>query len=173
MPLSTFRNFLGAGLAGETISSRLKRILAAEDELAPGFDLEPWWQEQFIAELSVRLEPFEGLTTSRDWLAALSDVSGIEGLEAVGDLSLRDLWSLREDAALRAALTARVEIIRLGLSRVNPAYFNSAQSLGALYETVLEGERSFEFVAALTRFLGDFGDMKRLHEEVAKALEDK
>ena len=85
--------------------------------------------------------------------------------------NLRELWELREEAALREILRARRELIALRLERVNPAYFNAARSLGALYETVLEGGEAHRFLRELTGFLGDFEDAKQLHEAVHSALE--
>ncbi|MFW5874488.1 MAG: hypothetical protein ACOCVJ_03720 [Verrucomicrobiota bacterium] len=173
MPLSTFRAFLGEGLQGNEVLTRLEEVLgpAKEDaEEAEDFDIEAWWRAAMARELARRLEPFQGMDPSLRWLEALSDVSGLQEASDASPITLRSLWKLREEEAVREALSARVEILRLGLEQVNPAYFNSAQSLGALYETVLEGERSYEFIAALTRFLTDFEDMRRLHEEVTAAL---
>ncbi len=81
-----------------------------------------------------------------------------------------ELWTHRADEALRAVLAARQQIIALRLERVNPAYFNAAQSLGALYETTLQTERRFEFIHAFTAYLSDWEDTKRLHEKAHELL---
>jgi hypothetical protein len=69
-------------------------------------------------------------------------------------------------------LSARREIIRLRLERVNPAYFNAARSLGALYET-LETERESEFSHALTAYLTDWLDTIDLHTETQESLDNQ
>ena len=73
------------------------------------------------------------------------------------------LWEHRDDVGLRETLQARLELIRLRVVQVNPAYFNAARSLGALYETALEAEKEFEFIRALAFYLRDFEDTKRMH----------
>jgi len=160
------------------VGERLAELVAGpgSDQGAP--DLEAWWKAAWADELAVSREPFEGLAPSENWLEALSDFSGLEPEDLGGDvdgadggaLNLRGLWGLREKEELRSVIEARLEILRLGLDRVNPAYFNSAQSLGTLYETVLRGERKFEFIAALTSFLSDFEDTRRLHRRVEAEL---
>jgi hypothetical protein len=81
------------------------------------------------------------------------------------------LWTQRDHQALRAILTARCEIIALRLERVNPAYFNSAQSLGALYETALNSNRRFEFIHAFAAYLSDWEDTKQLHDMTDELLD--
>lgn len=83
---------------------------------------------------------------------------------------LMELWTYRHDEALRSILSARCEIIRLRIERVNPAYFNTALSMGALYETVLEAENKHEFVSAVVTYLNDWEDTKRLHARVDELL---
>ena len=74
-----------------------------------------------------------------------------------------ELWDCRHDENLRSVLSARCEIIRLRLEQINPAYFNVALSLGALYETVLGAQNKHEFVRSLSIYLNDWEDTKRLH----------
>jgi hypothetical protein len=132
--------------------------------------LDAYWQRQMVEYLSQDTEHYESLDASRVWIAELAnfDIYRASG----GALNnLMGLWTQRDNQALRAILTARREIIALRLERVNPAYFNSAQSLGALYETVLNANRRFEFIHAFTAYLSDWEDTKRLHDMTDELLD--
>ncbi len=157
-------------VAGENVFGVLQATLqpADADELVLG--LQDWWNFQYGELLGAQLERFETMDESRDWIGVLANFDAYkeEGRELE---NLRSLWEHRENEALRETLQARVELIRLRVVQVNPAYFNAARSLGALYETVLESEKQFEFVRALTLYLRDYEDTKRLHTKVLKELE--
>jgi len=162
--------FMRTALQGESIESRLDDMVRIGDDPPP---LETWWRNGLVAEAQRNYTLFESMDVSRQWLHALTNFDGLEGVSEEEPPTLPRLWKLRSDAALRAALEARLELIRAGIGRVNPAYFNSAQALGALYETVLESDRKYEFIGALTLFLNDFDDMRRLHEAVAAELDGR
>ena len=72
---------------------------------------------------------------------------------------------------MREILTARRDLIGLRMARVNPVYYNTAHSLALLYDAVLEGRRNHEFIFALTKFLSDLEDMKRLHRLTMQILD--
>ncbi|MDP4880171.1 MAG: hypothetical protein NWR36_09835, partial [Opitutales bacterium] len=70
-------------------------------------------------------------------------------------------------------IQARYELIKLRMEIVNPAYFNAARSLGALYETALdESTASHRFMHALVNYLGDLEDAKQLEMTTMSLLED-
>ena len=73
---------------------------------------------------------------------------------------------------MRSLIEARYEILKIRIMRVNPAYFNAARSLGALYETYLKGEKRHKYIHGLTAFLGDFEDGKALEETVQESLSE-
>lgn len=159
-------------IAGDNLFASLQETLqpAGADELV--VTLEDWWGFQFRELIAARLERFESLDESLDWITVLVNFDAYQ--EEGGELdNLRSLWKHREDEALRETLEARLELIRLRVVQVNPAYFNAARSLGALYETVLESDKQFEFIRALTVYLRDYEDTKRLHSEVLKDLDGR
>lgn len=123
--------------------------------------IEDWWSERMLALTQVKLGRVESMAVSQAWIGKAADFTLYQG-EGRQLADLRALWQLREDATVREMLMARRELIALRIGRVNPAYFNAARSLGALYETVLDGVQTHEFVHALTVFLGDFEDAKHL-----------
>lgn len=167
------RNDLGVlldqGVAGRDVSVPLQsRIRPAGDD-AQAITLDAWWQAQMARALAEESEYYDALDVSRTWLEALAnfDAYRASGAELK---DLMQLWMQREDEALRAVIEARREIIAIRIARVNPAYFNAAQSLGALYETALHSERKFEFIHAFTAYLTDWEDAKNLHERTHQAL---
>ncbi|MGB0258708.1 MAG: hypothetical protein ACPGES_08655 [Coraliomargarita sp.] len=156
-------------VAGDNVFAALQTTLqpAGTKELVVA--LQDWWNFQFRELMGAQLERFESMDESREWIEVLANFDAYK--EEDRDLdNLRSLWKHREDEALRETLQARLELIRLRVVQVNPAYFNAARSLGALYETVLESEKKFEFIRALTVYLRDYEDTKRLHGKVLKEL---
>ena len=166
---ATVREVIDTALGGGSIGPVLQGVLRPLQEEAEGLDPKAWWQRGGSSLNPAAGERFDSLAVSRRWLDKLAD---FEALAVEGETieTLRDLWKLREAAALQTMVSARLELIRMRLSRVNPAYFNAARSLGALYETVLDADYAHEFVRSLTTYLTDVEDTKRLHEAVDQAL---
>ena len=161
---------LDQAIAGMNVAEALETVIqpAAPDQSA--VTLEAWWQSQTNTLLSLDYDQYETMDVSRDWIDELADFDTYRA--AGGELgNLRTLWTHRNDAALRSVLMARSEIIRLRLERVNPAYFNAARSLGALYETTLEAGQPHEFIHAFASYLSDSEDTKRLHEQTQELLD--
>lgn len=161
---------LDRAVAGRDVSVALKEAIQSPDADQQTSTLDSCWQRLMVEYLSQDTEHYESLNGSRVWIAELAnfDLYRASG----GELNnLMGLWTQRDNQALRAILTARREIIALRLERVNPAYFNSAQSLGALYEIVLNSNRRFEFIRAVTTYLGDWEDTKRLHDMTDELLD--
>lgn len=162
-------DFIEKAIAGMDVSVELESLLQPTDVELEKVSLENWWQWQVGELLRLDYEACETMFVSLDWLTQMADFEAYRN--AGGELgNLRTLWSQREDAALRSILSARGEIIRLRLQRVNPAYYNAAQSLGALYETVLVAERMDAFIHALVAYLRDWEDTKRLHLQIQELL---
>lgn len=161
---------LDQAIAGMNVAETLETIIAPAAPGQPAVDLEAWWLSQMDTFLSLDYDQYETMDVSRDWIDELTDfdIYRAEG----GELgNLRTLWTHRNDAALRSVLSARSEIIRFRLERVNPAYFNAARSLGALYETTLEAGQAHEFIHAFASYLSDSEDTKRLHEKTHALLD--
>jgi hypothetical protein len=160
---------LDQAIAGRDVSVAVGAAIQPTDADQQTITLEAWWQSQMVAYLSQDIEHYENLDVSRAWIEDLANLDAYRA--SGGELgNLMELWTHRADEALRAVLAARQQIIALRLERVNPAYFNAAQSLGALYETTLQTERRFEFIHAFTAYLSDWEDTKRLHEKAHELL---
>ncbi len=132
--------------------------------------LQDWWQLQRQAIVETNYELFEPMEVSQQWIGEMADfdVYRAEG----GELkNLRALWQHRDEEALRSILQARHDLISLRLQEVNPAYFNAARSLGALYETVLDDEPAHVFLHAFAVYLSDFEDAKQLQDKTQKVLD--
>lgn len=162
------RSLIAQSLSGADISDALVRSIQLGDPLAEVRPLNEWWRASFAELLVPAEEPMERMEASRLWIEALSDLSNSE----FEDLNLAQLWDERENEALRSMIEARYEILRLRILQVNPAYFNAARSLGALFETYLRGERRHLYVHRLVGFLGDFEDSKELEKAVNRALSE-
>ena len=163
-------DLLERAIAGENVEARIVKMLFSENEEEQSFaHFGEWWQSQLSDYLAQEYEFCDTLATSRSWMQEMANFDVYSA--STGKLkNLMKLWDHRRDEDLRSVLSARCEIIRLRLDQVNPAYFNAALSLGALYETVLEAESKHEFVRALTVYLNDWEDTKRLHDRVDELL---
>ena len=161
---------LDRAVAGQDVSVALEVAIQPVDADQQIISLGAWWQSQMTEYLTEELEHYDSMDASQAWLAELADFDTYRA--AGGELKdLKELWVHRSDEALRAVIAARREIIAIRIERVNPAYFNAAQSLGALYETTLQSERKFEFIHAFTAYLSDWEDTKRLHDKTRDLLD--
>jgi hypothetical protein len=160
---------LDRAVAGRDVSVAVEVAIQPTDADQQTITLEAWWQSQMVAYLSQDTEHYESMDVSRAWLEELANFDTYRASVAEFK-NLRDLWAQRGEEGLRTVLSARSQIIALRIERVNPAYFNAAQSLGALYETTLESNRQFEFIHAFTAYLSDWEDTKRLHTKTHELL---
>ncbi len=161
---------LDRAVAGVDVSVALELAIQPTDADQQASTLDRWWQRQMADYLAQETEYYESLDASRVWIAELANFDTYRA--SGGELeNLMGLWTQRDNQTLRAILAARREIIALRMERVNPAYFNSAQSLGALYETALESNRRFEFIHAFTTHLSDWENTKRLHDMTDELLD--
>jgi hypothetical protein len=167
---SDFGVLLDRAVAGVDVSVALELAIQPTDADQQASTLDRWWQRQMADYLAQETEYYESLDASRVWIAELANFDTYRA--SGGELeNLMGLWTQRDNQTLRAILAARREIIALRMERVNPAYFNSAQSLGALYETALESNRRFEFIHAFTTHLSDWENTKRLHDMTDELLD--
>jgi len=161
---------LDRAVAGRDVTVALEGAIQPTDVDQQTITLEAWWQSQMVTYFSEDPEHYDSMDASQAWLEELADFDAYR--ESGGELkNLMRLWAHRSDEALRSVMEARREIIGIRIERVNPAYFNAAQSLGALYETALKSERKFEFIHAFTAYLSDWEDTKRLHEKTHERLD--
>jgi hypothetical protein len=161
------RKLMAQSIAGVNIAPAIKVLSQSDDPSVPDHDLVDWWQRSLERLQQPELGIVDTMTVSRDWLQALSDLSGVEG-EGV---NLATIWDRREDEAMREFIEARYEILLLRIVSVNPAYFNAARSLGALFETYLSEEsKRHRYMHGMATFLGDFEDAKDLEDLVLRNL---
>lgn len=169
LTLAQLTLLLDRAIAGIDVTNELAEFVVPADEEKSENFLERWWQNQYADYLAQEREFCDSLTTSRSWIEAMGNFGVYRA--SGGELKdLMELWTFRHNEALRSILIARCAIIRLRMERVNPAYFNSALSIGAFYETVLEAEEKHEFISALIRYLNDWEDAKRLHDRADEIL---
>ena len=125
--------------------------------------LPDWWVEQITELIAEPVAHFDSLEASSEWIKSLSGLGDFVKL-GIEVKNLRGLWQFRAEENVREVIVIRLGQIMAHLDRVNPAYLNSVQSLGRLYEQLLKGNEEHVYVFALASFLGDFLDAQRLHK---------
>ncbi|MDP4693234.1 MAG: hypothetical protein NWS00_01705 [Opitutales bacterium] len=168
----TVQSVVERSLAGYSAIEAIEQSAMGPDPIAEPMTLDSWWQSQRDAIVSIDYDLFERMSDSRKWIVSMTQFDAYR--EEGGELkNIGDIWALREDPAFRAVIQARDELIKLRMEIVNPAYFNAARSLGALYETALdESTASHRFMHALVNYLGDLEDAKQLEMTTMSLLED-
>lgn len=167
----TVQSIIETALAGNIAIEAIEQTALNRDPIANPMTLETWWQSQRQDIISIDYELYERMDISRKWIESMTHFESIE--EGVAVKNLRDIWTLREDEGLRRILQARYELIRLRIEVVNPAYFNAARSLGAIYETALdEAAQPHRFMQALVNYLSDYEDAKQMEETTLSLLEE-
>lgn len=160
------RTLMGHSIAGADITGLLGERIPSPSLEADPPSPDDWWRASFLELQAPPEGAMETMAVSRAWVEALGDLRTTE----LKELNLAQLWNERENAEVRGLIEARYEIIKLRIARVNPAYFNAARSLGALFETYLMGEHRHKYIFNLSVFLGDFEDSKALEAKVSEAL---
>lgn len=164
---SGIRSLMEQSIAGVDVTPAMAELIRSDYPAVQIVTLNDWWSISLEELLQPEEELMETMAGSREWIEALADFSDAE----IEDLNLKQIWDERENEAVRDLIEARYEILKLRIIRVNPAYFNSARSLGALYETYLLGDQRYKYMHRLAAFLSDFEDAKILEEVVTKALD--
>lgn len=134
--------------------------------------LEIWWQtaqKSFAKTSNQSLQPIEA---SKQWLDAIVDFSTIknEKGDSMKIKNFRDLWRLRSAPAVRDSVIARRDSLIAGLLYVNPIYHNNAQSLGLIFEAIIEEKREYEFTKHLINYLNDRDAANNLQRLTQKTL---
>lgn len=116
---------------------------------------------------------FFDLNRSKVWLESLASFSEIsfETDTQFEDLRVQSLWSQRESPEFRRTLEARIELITMALSRINPLYYNAAQSLALSYQTLLDAEYKWELLYYFADYLQAMDRAQELHAQITEALE--
>ena len=165
------RSLFKQAVAGIDIEDSLNSAVQPNEPTAALLPVQTWWIGQMDALLSREYEVIETMQISRDWLALLARFSAPLTLESEAvKLNLRSLWTHRAQPQVRELVQARYEILLLRMSRINPAYFNPARSLGVLYEGILRDAPSHQHIHALAIYLSDWEDAKDMQKEIEKIL---
>lgn len=163
---AAFQQALAGVHVGESLATGLNLQFVADG----GVSLENWWSGQVKAIIGRDWDAVESMEASRIWLEALARIDSIEMGEDTVAVDLRSLWQYRDSVVVRGIISARYEILRLRLGRCNPAYFNAARSLGALFETFLDAEPRHTYVHALVAYLVDWEDARDLEATLERSL---
>lgn len=170
---ATVKKLFQLSLTGTDITEALTASVQWQVPTEEPISIEDWWETQMQKILSREYEVVESMETTRQWLHALADFSQpIKVGEEELKLNLRSLWKHRDTEEIRELVGARYEILKLRLVRANPAYYNPAQSLGTLYEVLLQEDSAYRYVHALTIYLSDWEDAKDMQAELTAILED-
>ena len=87
-------------------------------------------------------------------------------------MCIRDsLWAERDSPKLRRVLEARIELISMALARINPLYYNAAQSLALTYQSLLDASYEWEVLSLFSEYLDAMDRAQSVHEQISEALE--
>lgn len=158
-----------AALLGRDVKRNLNEYIQPLNFNLPPIDLWGWWLTFIEAHREADVELFESLDSSMLALFELSAFSMEQGGQSQ-TLLLEELWPVREQPEVRKTIEARLQLLRLRLALVNPAYHNSIVTLGTLFEVLLESEQESEYREALREFMNEFEGAKRLHVDTIDAI---
>ena len=135
-------------------------------------------QEKFLVFLSIQSKKtvanFESLADSKKWLEAIGDFSSIE-IESIESKhnSLHLLWINRDDPKVVQFIKARIQLISLALSQLNPLYYNAGQSLALTYQKILDGAEEWEILYYYSDFLAELDQSNTVSLEISKQLQSE
>lgn len=167
----TVHRLCRSGVAGIDVLNHLtSQIQPSNPNLGP-VTLNDWWEDQMAQLIAKSAIRFDSLKASNERIKSLSKLDEFIEL-GIKVKNLRGLWQFRSEENVREIIVMRLGQIMAYFGRVNPAYLNSAQSLGRLYEQLLIGNEEHAYVFDLASFLGDFSDAQQLHEDIDAALSE-
>jgi hypothetical protein len=170
------RSLFQQAIAGIDIEGALTAAIESRRPAAELLPLQTWWVQQLSLMFDQEYEVVETMGVSRDWLSKLGrfDIPLILGLQPANEelkLDLRAIWTHRAIPKVQELVQARYEILRLRMARVNPAYYNSALSLGKLFEGILNDESSHKYIHSLTMYLSEWVDAKEMQDSLENILD--
>ena len=162
-------------IAGIDIEEALAAALWASQPTAELLPVQTWWEQQLGFILGQEYEVVETMEVSREWLATLArfDIRLNLGSQEATDelkLDLRAIWTHRAKSEVQELIQARYEILRLRMARINPAYYNSAHTLGVLFECILNDELAHKYLHSLTIYLSEWVDTKEMQASLENIL---
>ena len=170
------RSLFQQAIAGIDIEGALTAAIGSRRPAAELLPLQTWWVQELNLIFDQNYEVLETMGVSREWLAALGHFStsliiDLQGVRKELNLDLRAIWTHRERPEVQELVRARYEILRLQMTRINPAYYNAALSLGVLFEDILYDESSQKYLHSLTTYLGEWLDAKEMQESLENILD--
>lgn len=163
-------------IAGIDIEEALTAAIVPRQSTTELLTVETWWVQELNLIFDQNYEVLETMGVSREWLAALGHFStsliiDLHGVRKELNLDLRGIWTHRERPEIQELVRARYEILRLQMTRINPAYYNAALSLGVLFEDILYDESSQKYLHSLTTYLSEWLDAKEMQESLENILD--
>ena len=173
---TVLRGLFQQAIAGIDIEEALAAAIWASQPAAELLPVQTWWERQLGFIFSQEYEIVETMEVSREWLAKLGRFDtqlNLESQEAKVELKLdlRAIWMYRAKSEVRELIRARYEILRLRMARINPAYYNTAQSMGVLFESILNDELAYKYLHSLTVYLSDWVDAQEMQESLENILD--
>lgn len=170
------RSLFQQAIAGIDIEGALTAAIESRRPAAELLPLQTWWVQELSLMFDQEYEVVETMGVSRDWLSKLGrfDIPLILVLQPAKEelkLDLRAIWKHRAIPKVQELVQARYEILRLRMARVNPAYYNSALSLGKLFEGILNDESSHKYLHSLTMYLSEWVDAKEMQDSLENILD--
>jgi hypothetical protein len=170
------RSLFQQAIAGIDIEGALTAAIEARQPAAELLPLQTWWVQELSLIFNQEYEVVETMDVSREWLATLGRFNTPTTLQLQGakeelNLDLRAIWRHRAKPEVQELVRARYEILRLRMIRINPAYYNSALSLGSLFEGILNDESSHKYLHSLTIYLSEWVDAKKMQESLENILD--
>ena len=173
---TVLRGLFQQAIAGIDIEEALAAAIWASQPTAELLPVQTWWEHQLGFIFGQEYEIVETMEVSREWLAKLGRFDtqlNLESQEAKVELKLdlRAIWMYRAKSEVRELIRARYEILRLRMARINPAYYNTAQSMGVLFESILNDELAYKYLHSLTVYLSDWVDAQEMQESLENILD--
>ena len=170
------RSLFQQAIAGIDIEETLTAAIESRRSAAELLPLQTWWLQELSLIFDQEYEVVETMEVSRGWLATLGrfntpHIVELQGAKVELNLDLRAIWTHRAKPEVQELVRARYEILRLRMTRINPAYYNSALYLGALFEGILNGESSHKYLHSLTIYLSEWVDAKEMQESLENILD--
>ena len=170
------RSLFQQAIAGIDIEGALTAAIESRRPAAELLPLQTWWLQELSLIFDQQYEVVETMEVSREWLATLGHfdtphILELQGAKVELNLDLRAIWTHRAKPEVQELVRARYEILRLRMTRINPAYYNSALYLGALFEGILNDESSHKYLHLLTIYLSEWADAKEMQESLKNILD--
>ena len=170
------RSLFQQAIAGIDIEGALTAAIESRRPSAELLPLQTWSLQELSLIFDQEYEVVETMEVSRGWLATLGrfntpHILELQGAKVELNLDLRAIWTHRAKPEVQELVRARYEILRLRMTRINPAYYNSALCLGVLFEGILNGESSHKYLHSLTTYLSEWVDAKEMQESLENILD--